>query len=62
MVGTNIPKPTKEMVKPIASARGPREFALKADAITIGKTGNTHGFMSVNIPARYAKINSMNVP
>jgi hypothetical protein len=55
---TNKPKVTKDTLIPAASATGPHRSALSALTSTIGKTGRTHGLISVNSPARYESTNS----
>ena len=50
---------TKLIDMPAARAKGPRGLACRAEPRTIGKTGRTHGLISVKSPARYPRNNSM---
>lgn len=52
--GDAMPKVTKERLIPAASASGARRSTLSAEASTMGRTGSTHGLISVSNPARYA--------
>ena len=56
---TNMPKPTKAMDIPSASAMGPRLSAFNAVTKTMGRTGRTQGLIRVRRPARYEKMSSM---